>query len=151
MQLKSKSGLASLAGSLIQFRIGVRTFAVAVHADQDILNVAFAPVTSSTPLGSTPNSNSHSHKRQKSEMGRFSAEEEMLDYMMQQNYTTYTPPPTPPVPSTDTNTNTVKDPSSTYAPYDGPRIDKFPTISSDIKGGTILGTTSIPTKRCPSF
>ena len=82
-EIKSKNGMSSLAGSLIQIRLSVRTFAVALHADSDILTAAFPSINGP-----------HSPKKvPKGEIGRFSEDYEMLDYMMKQNYTTYPPSP----------------------------------------------------------
>jgi hypothetical protein len=97
-EIKSKNGISSLAGSLIQIRLSVRTFAVALHADSDILTVAFPSINGPLSTTQTPK------KAPKGEIGHFSEDYEMLDYMMRQNYTVYSPPVTP-----------QKDPESTYS------------------------------------
>ena len=133
---KSKNGMSSLAGSLIQVRVCVHTFAVALYADQDILAVAFPTINGSL---SSP---THSpRKGPKSEIGHFSEEDEMLDYMMQQNYTTYSTSSSS-APTSPTNYESFS--TSSY------QVNKDQGRNNALPSTTLLGTTATPSSSSSS-
>ena len=129
---KNKNGMSSLAGSLIQVRVCVHTFAVALYADQDILAVAFPTINGglSSPAHSP-------RKGPKSEIGHFSEEDEMLDYMMLQNYTTYSTSSA----SAPTSPTPISYDSFSNASY---QVHKDQTRGNSASSATLLGTNSTP-------
>ena len=129
---KNKNGMSSLAGSLIQVRVCVHTFAVALYADQDILAVAFPTINGglSSPAHSP-------RKGPKSEIGHFSEEDEMLDYMMLQNYTTYSTSSA----SAPTSPTPISYDSFSNASY---QVHKDQTRGNNAPSATLLGTNSTP-------
>ena len=129
---KNKNGMSSLAGSLIQVRVCVHTFAVALYADQDILAVAFPTINGglSSPAHSP-------RKGPKSEIGHFSEEDEMLDYMMLQNYTTYSTSSA----SAPTSPTPISSDSFSNASY---QVHKDQSRGNNAPSATLLGTTSTP-------
>ena len=167
LELKSKNGLATLAGSLIQLRLSIQNFAIAVHVDDETQNLSqynnFLNYGTPKAQGLNVNNNNSDKSKNKSEIGKFSEDYEMLDYMMCQNYTTYSTIQSDPnspnnsnslpqsshidaftptsVPSSFTPTN------GDYDPYDGPKISPYTATSGTVKSATILGTTTSTIKR----
>ena len=162
VELKSKNGFASLAGSLIQLRLSVQNYAIAVHVDDEtqILSQYNNFLRYGIPKVHSPNGNTVD--KNKSEVGKFSEDYEMLDYMMCQNYTTYSSTastPSSPSASTASPISSFSPPASSssssytpsdgdYGPYNGPKIDAYTATSSTVKSATILGTTTSSIKRC---
>ena len=163
VELKSKNGLATLAGSLIQLRLSLQNFAIAVHVDDETQNLSQYNnfLNYGTPKAQGLNLNNNDKNKSKSEIGKFSEDYEMLDYMMCQNYTTYsTIQSDPNSPNKSNSTSTHIDtftpttvPSSitpsggVYDPYDGPKIAQYTATSNAVKSATILGTTTSSIKR----
>ena len=171
MEIKSKNGVATLAGSLIQVRMSLQSYAVAIHVDaKESASLHNNLMYSGIPKVQGPGTNTS-----KSEVGRFKEDYEMLDYMMLQNYTTYTSTtntsssalssptashshsaslntftPTT-LPSYSTYTPTSYTPTSTltpsksegdFGPYSGPKVESYTATSSAVKSATVLGTTT---------
>ena len=163
MEIKSRNGVATLAGSLIQVRLSLQNYAVAIHVDaSESASLHNNLMNFGIPKVQGPGTNTS-----KSEVGRFKEDYEMLDYMMLQNYTTYSSEgntsssaPSSPTGHTSSSQNTFTPttlpsyssypPTSItpnksdgdFGPYSGPKVESFATTSSTVKSATVLGSTT---------